>query len=483
MKTLTTYILTLLCLLLPFYGAAQKYDPKKVCRLDNGNIIFKLDKRWNPTQKKEIGKLFDLDSQLLAKAFQGLSEFTIRNEKWMVKKIDQNTFELSKVINNTPVTHVNSNDIFIMDEFLNNNFNVVLQENTIYGANDFKNNSLFQYRNHVARFFIPGQRQAKRIYLSGSFNNWTTTQLPLQKNDSGWSVSVKLPPGKYQYKYIIDGHWIQDPNNNLGENDYQGGKNSVLYCFNHIFQLPENRNAKKVVLAGSFNGFNKKEIRMYRTTRGWAIPLYLKEGTYTYKFIVDGNWVLDPTNKITRNDGKGNVNSVLGIGDPFIFQLKGYTTSLHVYLAGNFNGWNPNELEMEKTPTGWRLPYILAPGMYEYKFIVNDRQWIVDPDNPYSKGPDDYRNSLVAVKPNHTFVLKQYPNAYMVAVAGSFNNWNENEYFMSKKDGKWFFPIYLPPGKHTYKFIVDRKWIIDPNNKLFESNDVGSFNSILWMEQ
>ena len=143
---------------------------------------------------------------------------------------------------------------------------------------------------------------------------------------------------------------------------------------------------------------------------------------------------------------------------------------------------NPNELAMEKTATGWKLPYILAPGMYEYKFIVNNNQWIVDPDNPYTKGTGDYINSLVAVKPNHTFILKQYPKASIVILSGSFNNWNKNEYCMAKKDGKWVFPIYLPAGKHTYKFIVDRKWIIDPDNKLFENNEFDGFNSVLWID-
>lgn len=482
MKTLTYYIFILFCLLLPYYGAAQQFDPKKICRIDNGNIIFKLDKRWNIKQKKEVGKLFDLDSTLLAKAYQGNNEFTLRSEKWRVKKIDQYTFELSKVINNVPVSHVNANDIFIMDEFLNNNYNITLKENTIYGVNNLKDISLFQYKNHIARFFIPGQKQAKSIYLSGSFNNWTTAQLPMQKNDSGWIVNVKLPPGKYLYKYIIDGRWTEDPNNNLHEKDGRGGRNSVLYCINHIFQLPEYRHANKVILAGSFNGFNGNELKMYRTTRGWALPVYLKEGTYTYKYIVDGTWITDPANKATRNDGGGHLNSVLGIGDAYTFQLKGYNDSKHVYLAGNFNGWKPNELEMEKTPAGWKLPYILAPGMYEYKFIVKDQHWIVDPENPYSTGSGDFINSLIAIKPNHTFVLKQFQNAGIVIVTGSFNNWNKDEYWMTRKNGNWVFPIYLPAGKHTYKFIVDRKWIIDPNNKLFESNEFGGFNSVLWIE-
>jgi hypothetical protein len=53
---------------------------------------------------------------------------------------------------------------------------------------------------------------------------------------------------------------------------------------------------------------------------------------------------------------------------------------------------------------------------------------------------------------------------------------------MIKKAGAWIFPIYLKPGKYTYKFIVDQKWILDPANDLWEDNEYGTGNSVLWIE-
>jgi hypothetical protein len=53
---------------------------------------------------------------------------------------------------------------------------------------------------------------------------------------------------------------------------------------------------------------------------------------------------------------------------------------------------------------------------------------------------------------------------------------------MGKVDGKWVIPLYLKPGKHTYKFLVDGKWIIDPANDLWENNQYGTGNSVLWIE-
>src|SRR4030095_7723225 len=124
------------------------------------------------------------------------------------------------------------------------------------------------------------------------------------------------------------------------------------------------------------------------------------------------------------------------------FKLRGFTEARNVMLAGNFNEWNTTELTMTKTTTGWQIPYVLAPGNYEYKFIV-DGKWIPDPDNPLSVGEADHLNSIRIVQPNYTFTLKRYPDAKHVLLSGSFNNWAEPGYSMIKKDGHWVFPIYL----------------------------------------
>lgn len=35
-----------------------------------------------------------------------------------------------------------------------------------------------------------------------------------------------------------------------------------------------------------------------------------------------------------------------------------------------------------RTPTGWKRSFDLFPGDYEYKFIINGTDWIIDPSNP-----------------------------------------------------------------------------------------------------
>jgi hypothetical protein len=70
----------------------------------------------------------------------------------------------------------------------------------------------------------------KKIFLAGSFNEWNPSNAQyLMKDDDGdgvWSITVKLAPGTYQYKYVIDGKWTQDPYGPAEAADGFGGRNS-----------------------------------------------------------------------------------------------------------------------------------------------------------------------------------------------------------------------------------------------------------------
>jgi len=272
-----------------------------------------------------------------------------------------------------------------------------------------------------------------------------------------------------------------DPFNKLKEDDGYGNINSYVFCYNYTFKLKGRTLAHNAFVAGNFNKWKNNELRMYKNMDGWILPLFLKEGTHTYKFIVDGEWILDPGNPLILNDGKGNENSEIGIGEVHLFQLKGYESAKSVFLAGNFNQWNPGELRMEKKDNIWQISYVLAPGNYKYKFIV-DGIWITDPGNPFIEGSGSTKNSLLAFHPNYTFILNQFRDARQVTVCGNFNQWRPDEYRMIKKDGAWVLPIFLLPGKIVYKYLVDKKWILDPDNKLWEENEYGTGNSIMWIK-
>ena len=54
--------------------------------------------------------------------------------------------------------------------------------------------------------------QAKKVSLAGSFNSWDTKVLKAKKDSRGsWEVKVSLKPGKHEYKFFVDGSWLNDP--------------------------------------------------------------------------------------------------------------------------------------------------------------------------------------------------------------------------------------------------------------------------------
>ena len=69
---------------------------------------------------------------------------------------------------------------------------------------------------------------ATSVAVSGDFNNWDPKGLPLKKKRSGiWSVELSLQPGRYEYKFIVDGEWKIDPENKLTSPNPFGTENSV----------------------------------------------------------------------------------------------------------------------------------------------------------------------------------------------------------------------------------------------------------------
>jgi len=72
----------------------------------------------------------------------------------------------------------------------------------------------------------------RQIFLAGTFNSWNpSSDRYLLKDDDGdgtWSITVKLPPGTYQYKYVIDGQWTKDPHAPSDAPDGFGGRNGTF---------------------------------------------------------------------------------------------------------------------------------------------------------------------------------------------------------------------------------------------------------------
>jgi 1,4-alpha-glucan branching enzyme len=71
--------------------------------------------------------------------------------------------------------------------------------------------------------------EAKTVLLTGDFNDWDTHSHPLKKDPKKtWRISLDLKPGRYEYRFLVDGVWQNDPNcETLTPNSF-GSENSVL---------------------------------------------------------------------------------------------------------------------------------------------------------------------------------------------------------------------------------------------------------------
>jgi 1,4-alpha-glucan branching enzyme len=70
---------------------------------------------------------------------------------------------------------------------------------------------------------------AKEVFLTGEFNFWDIRSIPMKRGkDGNWKVQTSLAPGLYEYKFIVDKHWVEDfPGVELSPNDF-GTQNLIL---------------------------------------------------------------------------------------------------------------------------------------------------------------------------------------------------------------------------------------------------------------
>jgi hypothetical protein len=151
---------------------------------------------------------------------------------------------------------------------------------------------------------------------------------------------------------------------------------------------------KYVMVIGDFNDW-EKPLYMIKNRYDVFVYLYnskknkgivLKEGRYRYRFLVDGLWISDPSNDRTVYDYYDTKLSYFDLPAPliivennpvpdtdnkYVFYYKN-ERAREVYLAGEFNNWNPYSLPMKKNTSGlWEREIDIQPGSYAYIFIVD----------------------------------------------------------------------------------------------------------------
>ncbi|MCC7349185.1 MAG: AAA family ATPase [Phycisphaerales bacterium] len=71
---------------------------------------------------------------------------------------------------------------------------------------------------------------AKNVLIAGDFNNWSSVSTPMRTSGKPgeWFMSLPLRPGRYRYRFIVDGQWTTDPHNSYVEANQFGELNNIV---------------------------------------------------------------------------------------------------------------------------------------------------------------------------------------------------------------------------------------------------------------
>lgn len=318
MKVKTVYIVFLITSLFSFNSLAQD-NTVKGYKIEGDEIVFTFNKKDYEVATSEKNQMrfdfsdFDIDKVVVSGQFNNWSR-----EGWKMKKVSEDIFELRKKLSDFDEEFKWEFKFYINDEYWaepTQDFpNVVpakSENGKPYYTYNLKIVNAYPSKKGNKKFFLRGFYDAEKVIVTGSFNKWDEDDFEMKKTDKGWELTLQLRPNTYQYKFIVDGQWYHDPDNpNKIVNEYHG-YNSVFTIKKDVtFTLNEYKNAKNVILSGSFNNWSEEKYIMKKVNNNWVCTLSLEKGKYHYKYIVDGKWILDPFNSVKEYDEHGNINSV-----------------------------------------------------------------------------------------------------------------------------------------------------------------------------
>ncbi|WP_299625314.1 glycogen-binding domain-containing protein [uncultured Tenacibaculum sp.] len=311
------YIILIFISFINFNAFAQEKAIKGY-RIEGDYVVFTFDKRdyTEATDEKNQKRLefddFNIESVVVAGNFNSWSR-----DRWKMTKVNTNIYELRKKIDdftddfNWEFKFVINNSIWAEPNESANNITLAKDGDKNYYTYNFKMYNAYPSKNGNAKFKLKGFPNAKKVIVAGSFNKWDEQLFQMKKTDNGWELRLQLKPNIYEYRFIVDGNWIEDPENSKKVPNEFGEYNSLIDISARVeFFLKGFKNAEKVILAGSFNNWSEGSYKMTKVKQGWFFSTVLQSGKHHYKFIVDGEWKVDPSNPVKEFDGHGNINSV-----------------------------------------------------------------------------------------------------------------------------------------------------------------------------
>lgn len=286
-------------------------------KIEGDEIIFTFNKNDYKKVTRQNGRRtdfddIDIDEVLVSGEFNDWSK-----KSWRMTKIDENNYELRKKIKDfkdkfTWEFKFVINNIYWAEPSKHGKNSVPAEENghdlRVYNLRMF---TAYPDKEGNLTFALDGFQDADKVVLSGTFNLWDEKAFQMNKTENGWELTLNIKPGEYEYKFIVDGDWLEDPCNIYKKQNEHGDYNSVVNIqSNETFLLEGNLDAQKVILSGSFNNWSEDEYKMVKTETGWECTVKLSGGKHHYKFIVDDEWIIDPDNPVKEYDYNNHVNSV-----------------------------------------------------------------------------------------------------------------------------------------------------------------------------
>jgi hypothetical protein len=167
----------------------------------------------------------------------------------------------------------------------------------------------------------------------------------------------------------------------------------------------------------------------------------------------------------------------------------------HVHADQQFMDDTVSFLKQEKALRGSlteQVPDVVLPFLHRYKFsFLTARPLGVaftvsllilltlyfthtqPPQNDFYPTPTSHQ---------HRFVIYQ-SGIKQIEIAGSFTNWQRIPLQPAGSTGYWEITLEIPPGEHTFSYILDDNIILaDPTIPVKEKDDFGTINSILVVE-
>ncbi len=383
------------------------------------------------------------------------------------------------------------------------------------------------------------------MLISGSFNGWSDMAM-IENTDGNWYGTVALTPGtevEYKFKNGPDGwedgiegdctngfgnRFIMVPTesqslNLVGFNSCgsQANAPSVVSASNVTFSVDMNDytvDFGTVFLSGNFNGWDGGANPLADADGDgiWETTIALENGSYDYKFQLDG-WTVqeqwDAAQSCTMAFGENGefINRVITVdgdtescfkwnscdacgdggsgGTPnvtFAVDMNDYTADFGtVFLSGNFNGWDggANPLADADGDGIWETTIPLANGSYDYKFQLDgwtvQEQWDAAQSCTMAFGENgEFINRVITVDgdtescfkwnscdacgdglsggiPNVTFSvdMSDYTEAFTtVFLSGNFNGWSGDANPLSDANGDGIWETTIPLESGSYDY-------------------------------